>query len=369
MERALEQLVLRATPEFDVVLLAAWASDEVATAVEWRRIRVPQRPKPILFAGFYLRAGLLLRRLDADLVHLSGALVPNRAGLASVQFCHAAFVERTGRLAPRDAPLSRRLNTTVMRRMSLAAERRAYRGERTTVLLPASRGVDSELARFYPESARVVITNGVDRDRFRPDAERRRSTRAEIGTPESSFVALFVGGDWDRKGLAIAIRGVALAARQRPGESLELWVVGGGDRPRFELAAREAGIRRSVRFLGRRSDTERFFSGADVFVFPTLYEAFPLVVLEAAASGLPVLAPRDVNGVPDVIGDETAGIYVERDASSISAALEALRADDDRRVRMSAAARDVSSAYAWDLVTDRTLAVWRDLLGRERGRP
>ena len=71
---------------------------------------------------------------------------------------------------------------------------------------------------------------------------------------------------------------------------MSLWIVGPGDVERYRALARGEGVEDRVRFFGRRTDTERFYRAADAFLFPSLYEAFPLVALEAAACGLPIVA-------------------------------------------------------------------------------
>ena len=96
-------------------------------------------------------------------------------------------------------------------------------------------------------------------------------------------MCLFVGGDWDRKGLGVAIEAVSLVRQRTP---IRLWVVGRGESGRFEQLAERLGVGDHVRFFGPRADTERFYQAADIFVLPTEYETFSLVAYEAAASSL-----------------------------------------------------------------------------------
>lgn len=126
-----------------------------------------------------------------------------------------------------------------------------------------------------------VIYNGVDLERFRPDAEVRRAVRAELGA--EGPVAIFVGNGFVRKGLDMAI------AALPPGWTL--WVVG-GDAP---VPAGPA-----VRFLGGRRDPERFLQAADVMILPTRYDPFANVCLEALACGIPALTTR-ANGASEIL--------------------------------------------------------------------
>ena len=191
--------------------------------------------------------------------------------MASVHFCHAGFVAASGRLAPEGSTFPRRLNTSLLRRLAIGAERWSYRPGRVRLLAPVSPQVAEELCAAYPGVVIQETPNGVDLDRFCPDDSARRAVRAELGTDEKATVVLFVGGDWDRKGLALVIGALAIA-RSTAGQ-LELWVLGAGDERRFGSYAAAAGVGEAVRFLGRSAEPERYYQGADIFVCCSGYEA------------------------------------------------------------------------------------------------
>jgi glycosyltransferase involved in cell wall biosynthesis len=94
---------------------------------------------------------------------------------------------------------------------------------------------------------------------------------------------------------------------------------------------------------------------------PTSYEAFPLAVLEAAASGLSVLA-TNVNGTEEFIRDGVNGFFILRDANDIAAKL--LRVVDDATLRqaLGASARVSTEQYSWDIVAQKTLALYKEIL-------
>jgi UDP-glucose:(heptosyl)LPS alpha-1,3-glucosyltransferase len=363
MEHALAELVRGGHDEVDFVVVSATLAPELRRLVDWRRVPVPRRPFPLKFLVFFLLAEARLPRRAVDLVHTMGAIIPGSVDLASVQFCHAAFRSAEGALAPREAPLLRRINTSLVRLLSLAAERRTYRPGTRRVLAAASRGVARELERHYPGVPVTVVPNGVDCDRFAPDPDARRRVRAAEAVPDDDIVALFVGGDWDRKGLRVVIEALAVAVRRAP--TLRLWVVGHGDRKRFHALAARRRVANRVEFFGPRSDTERFYRAADVFVFPTRYEAFPLVALEAAAAGLPLVA-TPVNGVEELFEGGEGGIAVERSPDAVADALVALAARPDERARMGHAARERATALTWENSVRRTLELYDGLLASAR---
>lgn len=354
MERAFAELVRRAHRDYRIVVVARELAPELRPLVEFRRVPTPARPIPLLVAWFFVAAGLRLWRSRAGLVHTMGALVPNRCDVATVQFCHAGYHAATGTLAPAAAPLARRLNTALARLLALGSERWCYRRGHVRMLAPVSEGVARELRAHYPGVPTVVTANGVDLDRFQPDAAARTALREVERVGADDVVALFVGGDWDRKGLAVAIEALALTKG-----GLRLWVVGRGDEGRFGTLARERGVAGAVRFFGPRSDTERFYQAADVLVFPTLYEAFPLVALEAAASGLAIVA-TPVNGVEELLGGG-AGLLVPRDAGAVARALDDLAGDRDLLRQLGDAARRRSREYSWDAGVGRVLELYAEL--------
>jgi UDP-glucose:(heptosyl)LPS alpha-1,3-glucosyltransferase len=217
-----------------------------------------------------------------------------------------------------------------------------------------------EIAAHYPGLPVVVTPNGVDLERFRSDDAARRDLRTQERVGPDEVVAVFVGGDWERKGLDLAIEGLARASL-RSGIDLRLWVVGQGNRRRHEQIARRSGILSRVKFFGRRRDTERFYAAADMFVLPTLYESFSLVAFEAAASGLPIIA-TSVNGIEELLGDDQAGIVVERTPEAVAAAVERLARDAGERARLGAEARRRASKYTWERSAESSLELCRVLI-------
>jgi glycosyltransferase involved in cell wall biosynthesis len=357
MERAFAELVRRAHDRYEFVVISAELATDLQPLVEWRRVRVPRRPVPLRFTLFFVLAGIRLARARVDVVHTLGALVPNRADIATVQFCHAGFRER--RLSKTDPgkPLLRRLNTRIARALGFAVERWFYGTGRAGALAPVSEGVASELRRHYPGVPIAVTPNGVDVHRYRADVKARRVLRTEEGAGPRDVIALFVGGDWDHKGLAIAIEGAAGAA-SRTADALRLWVVGRGDQDRFGSLATQFGIGDAVRFFGVRSDTERFYQAADIFVLPTLYETFSIATYEAAASGLPVIA-TPVSGIAEVVRDD-AGFLVDRDPDQVADALYRLISQPPLRRSMGEAGQRRAQMFTWDRSVDSVLALYSD---------
>jgi UDP-glucose:(heptosyl)LPS alpha-1,3-glucosyltransferase len=357
MERAFAELVRRAHTQFDFTVFSSELAPDLRRLVDWRPTRVPARPIPLRLLTFFLRVSVPLARTHVELVHSLGAIAPNHADVVTVQYCHAGSLAKTGRLAPRGATRLRTVNRVAARMMAIAAERFSYRPARVRLFASVSEGIADELEEHYPGIPISITPNGVDLDRFKPDPECRVELREAQGVGDD-VVCLFVGGDWDRKGLGLVISALAEVRNEH---QIRLWVVGRGDVNRFLRLAEELHVADRISFFGPCRDTERFYQAADIFVLPTEYEAAPLVAYEASACGLPVVATC-VNGITDLVVDGETGVLVTRTSDDIARALLVLAADPDLRRRMGEAARRRASAFTWDRSAASVVRVYEQLL-------
>ena len=149
------------------------------------------------------------------------------------------------------------------------------------------------------------------------------------------------------------------------GAHVRLWVVGPGDEARFATLARGLGDEDAVSFFGRRTDTERFYRAADLFVLPSEYETFSIVCFEAAACGLPLVIPP-ISGAGELVGNNEAGIIIERDSAHIASAIGQLARDPDRRSALGAEARRRASAFTWEASVASVAALYGSLLAEGR---
>jgi UDP-glucose:(heptosyl)LPS alpha-1,3-glucosyltransferase len=236
-----------------------------------------------------------------------------------------------------------------------ADERRAYGSPRLKRVIAVSEGTSRELQEFYrvPRERIVVVPNGVDGSVFKPcaSAAERLALRERLRLRADEFVALFVGGDWERKGVRDAITAIAGFADTR------LVILGSGDVGAMQAHARKVGAGSQVLFPGPSRTPEEWYAASDAFVFPSRYEAFSLVTLEAAASGLPIVA-HAINGTEELVHDDANGWLVPVGADALREKLAVLRDDPARRARMSAAAVESSRRYGWDVIAAEQLKVF-----------
>jgi glycosyltransferase involved in cell wall biosynthesis len=357
MERHSEQLLRRLVDAGrPVTVIARTCTMETSENMRFVRVRTPRRPAAVGYPAFFAAASLLVARQSEGLVHTTGAIVANRADVSTIHYCHrAARTEVVGSRASRAGVLYR-LNSAANRLLSLAGEAWCYRPARTRLLCAVSSGVASELAAYFPAMADKVrmIPNGVDSAVFRPDPRARAEVGAELGVDERAELALFVGGDWERKGLLHAVDALASAP------NWHLGVAGAGDPGPYAARARAAGTESRLRFLGPVRDMPRLYAASDAFVLPTAYEAFPLVALEAAASGVPLLVTR-VNGAEDLLRDGHNGWLIKRDGGDIARRLNELEHDPELARRMSTNARAAATPFTWDAMANGYVSLYAEL--------
>ncbi len=190
------------------------------------------------------------------------------------------------------------------------------------------------------------VPNGIHVERFRvADDDARAALVASLGLPPGSHVIGFVGRlNW-AKDLATLVRAFAIVAAQR--DDVALVLVGDGEeRAALEGQVAAAGLGERVRMLGDRGDVPALLAGFDVFAMSSISEGYSIALLEACASGLPVVA-TDVGGNREIVHDGSHGRLVPaRDPEALAAALLALLDDPALRSGMAAVARRWALAEA-----------------------
>jgi glycosyltransferase involved in cell wall biosynthesis len=218
------------------------------------------------------------------------------------------------------------------------------------------------------------IPHGVDTVRFHPPStEERRAARARFGVPAEACVIAYTGRLLRGKGLEDLLAAFARVAADVP--SAHLFVVGSGAGQALSVeedlratVARE-GLAPRVTFTGRLDDVSEALRAADVFAFPSVYEALGLSLIEAAATGLPAVGAR-TGGIVDVIEDGASGwLVAPGDVAELSARLRALALDGAGRARLGARGRAIAESRFGEA---RALVRYRALLGEvitRRGAP
>ncbi len=200
----------------------------------------------------------------------------------------------------------------------------------------------------------VLWPRGVDGNLFRPDRSYRQELRTSLGFGDEDVVVGHVSRIAAEKNVAFLADALKIAADSRP--HVKLLIVGDGP----ERANLEAKLEHKARFVGYRSgdDLADHYAAADLFAFASRTETFGNVILEAMASGLPVVAIR-AGGPGDTVRDGETGFLIEPDQTPADFAAKLILLADDATLRRKIAmnARTYALSQTWD-------AIMRDLRSR-----
>ncbi len=330
----------------------------------------------------------LLRRLRIELVHTRTAKAGVIGGLAA-RLAHVRAVVHTpaGHIYDPQARIQGVSSHPWLRSGLLLVER--WMGRWTTVLTALSQAEAREtveLGLASPEQI-VCVPNGVEVEVFarKPPAERLRRLRRELELPARAKVVISVGRLSPVKGHRVLVEAVAMLARSpksydRPtgwaGEEavrgVHLLLVGEGpERAALEALVRRLGVSEKVHFAGRREPKEvaALLHLADVFVLPSYYEGFGVVLLEAQAAGLPVVA-TDVGGVGEVLDGGRTGLLVPPgEPEALGQAVSLVLRDGALAGRLAREGRErVTREFPVERMVERYQAVYRRALELVRER-
>lgn len=211
-----------------------------------------------------------------------------------------------------------------------------------------------------PDVKIEVIPMGINQRQFRPG--KKPVELVEKYQLDGKFTVLFVGRLTDVKGTIYLLR--ALAKLQKAGVPFRALIVGEGpEEEALRAYVDENGLENSVTFVGwvGRTDLAQYYAAADVLAAPSLHEALGIVLLEAQACGLPIVA-SNIDGIPSVVADGETGILVERRSpEALYEKLKLLYDDPQLRSRLAKnATRRITEYYSWEYVAKK----YADVLAR-----
>ncbi len=275
-----------------------------SNAVRFYPVRpLPLTPSPLAFRRGAARA---IQELRPDVTLTLGAEC-DPGDVYWVQSVHRAFLARSGGPNWRGRPLPAWTRRVLPRHQLILALERSYFGsERPRAILCTSAQDVTDLTTFYGVDAGRcrVMPNGYDPAIFnteRRDAQ-RSAARRRLELDDGDVSVLFVANELHRKGFGTLIE--AFAQADLPNCRID--VVGRVSKAGYETRIERLGLGDRIRWHGSTSDVFPFYAAADVLVLPTQYEPFGIVIVEALASGLPVIASR-LAGAASAISDGGTG--------------------------------------------------------------
>jgi glycogen(starch) synthase len=355
---------------------SGWPAEETLDGM--RVIRV-EPPGPGRTGKYRMvpRAMAALRRLRAryDVVVVRGTRVLGLPGLVAARAAGNRVIlqpevngEMSGEVYTWGQPLA---GTALDRAIRAGTRGRNLLLRDADAFVAMSRRIREEmLAAGVAEEKVALIPHGVDTVRFRPaSAEERGSARVHLGLPAGACVIVYTGRLLRGKGLEDLLAAFARVATAVP--TAHLLIVGSGAGQALsveeELRRRAAasGLGARVTFTGRLDDVGEALQAADVFAFPSVYEALGISLIEAAATGLPAVGAR-TGGIVDVIEDGASGwLVAPGSVDELAQRLQDLAIDAGARARLGRRAREIAT----DRFDERRALVrYRALLAEVVGR-
>ncbi len=173
----------------------------------------------------------------------------------------------------------------------------------------ATRGTMLSSATWLPPSKIRVIYNGIKTEQYAPQPHTRTTVRAELGFSPQDVVLGMVGELTERKNHRLILQQMPALLEHEP--HLHLMIIGEGQaRESLQQLARDLGIEAAVRWLGFRRDVPRLLQGIDIFCHPALREGFGYVIVEAMATGLPVIVANTSN-LPEIVTSGQTGFLCD----------------------------------------------------------
>lgn len=315
--------------------------------------------------AFAEAAAAKLLTLDVDVIHDMGAgwycdvFHPHGGSWSSV-------TERKMLLKPRwMRPVKRWVDRLLRRQREYHALLSRQYADHGQLLVALSQTVSDDFREFHgvPDERIRIVYNGVDPDQFSPthQAEYRQEYRRQLGVDDRTLLALIVAHNFRLKGVPALLQ--AVSQLHREGLPVHLAVVGGKRFRPWRRMATRLGIERAVSFLGPKDPTVPYYAAADVYVHPTFYDTCSLVVLEAAASGLPIITSR-LNGASELMSDQTEGrlLWDPADADELTRLMKGMF-DESRRHSMGVAAREMALRHTLRRNVEEILAVYGEVIG------
>jgi UDP-glucose:(heptosyl)LPS alpha-1,3-glucosyltransferase len=245
-------------------------------------------------------------------------------------------------------------------RYILRAEKAMFESEQLRAVICNSKMVRDELLGYFdiPDHKLHVIYSGVDTEHFHPRAKNHRSeVRTRLGISNEQPVFLFVGSGFERKGAGRVVS----ALKKLPEQAIALIIGDDKHRVRYEKQASDLGLEQQIRFLGKKSDVLPYYGAADAFVLPTLYDPFPNVILEAMASGLPIITSTKSGGSEFIQAGENGFVCDALDIVGLSVSMKKLM-DHSTSESMGISARKTVEPYTLDAMGKRLELFYRSML-------
>jgi len=328
-----------------------WRSE--SDHITFHKIPIITFPKWLTSISFAYLANRKIAKMDFDLIHSHDRVFKsNVVTLHSIP--HRTWV--------RDIRQKRRLSlfdygTSWM-------DKKMYTHSGCQMFLPVSNLVKIKvLEAFQIDERKIrVIHPGVDVERFQSDnPHNRKEIRQAFGISDTDFLILFVGMNFEVKGLDSLLSAIALLKSEYDNDQVKVLVVGKGDTKKYKALAHKLGIGEQLIFSGVRNDMEKIYPAGDILVMLSKFDTFGMVITEAMAASLPVIISDNV-GAKDLVIQGENGFVINRENIEMISSKINLMLNKVKRLEMGKKAHHTALNNTWEQMTLKVLNVYEALL-------
>jgi len=321
--------------------------------ITFHKIPIITFPKWLTSISFAYLANRKIAKMDFDLIHSH-----DRIFKSNVVTLHS-IPHRTW---ARDIRQKRRLS--LFDHGTSWTEKKMYTYSGCQMFLPVSNLVKIKVMETFQIDERNirVIHPGVDVVRFQSaNPYNRQETRNAFGISEADFLILFVGMNFEVKGLDSLLSAIALLKSEYDNDQVKVLVVGKGNINKYKSLAHKLGIGEQLIFSGVRNDIEKIYQAGDILVMLSKFDTFGMVVTEAMAASLPVIISDNV-GAKDLVIQGENGFVVDREDIKMIGSKINIMLNKEKRLEMGKKAHHTALNNTWEHMTLKVLDVYEALL-------
>ncbi len=336
--------------------------------VVYHHIRIfIERPHLVKGIIFLLAITWRLWRADYDVVHLNGAVSLTPYDINTCHFCHSAWAKIPKKVRGKTG--AKEIYYSLYTRFNAWLEKMAY-NKRKGLVIAVSNKVKTELMNEVGVSDKRirVIHNGVSVPEFsvKDRSDCREFIIRELHLEKNDFILLFAGDiRTNRKGLGYLLK----SFKDLDSNRVKLLIAGDSSRSPFVKKVEENHLSGNVKFIGFRNDLDKILIGVEAFVYPAIYDPCPTIVIQAMASGVPVIVSDSrYCGASELINDMENGILLKSptDSIEIKEKIELLLSDKELREKIGRNARKTAENFSWVKMAKKYEKVYFEILGNER---
>jgi len=294
---------------------------------------------------YYIKSFFIIREINPDIVHVQTIFLA-LSGLLVKKFLHKPYIVY-GRGS--DVYFSWRFKNLISKPILKNAD----------AVIALTGDMKREIRGICNRDV-FIIPNGIDLERFENLSKEDLRNKLEI---KEENIILFVGTLRLVKGVRYLIE--AMKTITDKNKNSRLFIVGDGEERKYlEDLVRNLSLEKCVTFIGKVPNDEipKYMAASDVFVLPSLSEGFPVTVVEAMASGLPIVATT-IRGLPEIIKDGKNGFLVEpKNPEQIAEKVLLLLENDELRERISEKNKEKAKGYSWEAVIEKLERVYEHCL-------